>query len=280
MNLWYQPTLPENRREFIITITIITIPDSRRPSLTSQPLIADRCTGNLDTTECSRRASGSQILPPVITSKITTKHKFNFKFGRVEVRARLPAGSWLLPEINLEPKENVYGSRRYASGLMRVAFARGNLVFAKKLYGGAMLSDTEPYRSQLQKEKIGIENWNREYHNYTLVWRPDGLELFVDGDKYGSIDPGEGFYTSARECAVPHAAQWLKGTVMAPLDQWFYLSLGLRVGGVHDFADGPDKPWTNRGTKAMLKFWQHKSDWLPSWEGSALRVDWIKVYAL
>lgn len=47
----------------------------------------------------------------------------------------------------------------------------------------------------------------------------DGLQLFVDGEQYGTVSPGEGFHTSAREHAVPHAANWLKGSVMAPLDQ-------------------------------------------------------------
>lgn len=47
----------------------------------------------------------------------------------------------------------------------------------------------------------------------------DGLTLLVDGEQYGTVDPGEGFYNEARQHAVPHAAQWLKGNVMAPLDR-------------------------------------------------------------
>lgn len=42
-------------------------------------------------------ASGAQILPPVITGKITTRNHFNFKFGKIEVRTKLPGGSWLIP---------------------------------------------------------------------------------------------------------------------------------------------------------------------------------------
>lgn len=77
-----------------------------------------------------------------------------------------------LPEINLEPLENFYGPHRYESGLMRVAFVKGNPTFAKKLMGGPLLGDTEPFRSYLLKEKIGIENWSKDFHNYTLIWRP------------------------------------------------------------------------------------------------------------
>nr|WJZ56741.1 beta-1,3-glucan recognition protein 3 [Dioryctria sylvestrella] len=242
--------------------------------------LTNRCSGQIDTTECRRQASGAHILPPVMTGKITTKNKFNFKFGRVEVRAKLPAGNWLVPEINLEPKENVFGSKRYESGLMRVAFARGNAVFAKKLYGGPVLADTEPFRSLLMKEKIGIDNWNKDYHNYTMIWTNVGIDMLVDGEKYGSINPGEGFYTLGREHAVPHAAHWLRGSVMAPLDQYFFISLGLRVGGVNDFADSPDKPWKNKGNKAMLTFWNDRDNWFPTWFDSDLKVDYVRVYAL
>lgn len=84
-----------------------------------------------------------------------------------------------LPELNLEPHDNVYGFRRYESGLMRVAFARGNPSYAKKLFGGPVLSDSEPFRSLLMKEKIGIDNWNKDFHNYSLVWKPSKLMFCV-----------------------------------------------------------------------------------------------------
>ncbi|CAH0398896.1 unnamed protein product [Chilo suppressalis] len=242
--------------------------------------LSSRCTGQLDTTECSRHASGAQILPPIMTGKITTKNKFNFKFGRVEIRAKLPNGDWLIPELNLEPKDYVYGSRRYESGLIRVAFARGNPSESKTLCGGPLLTDSEPYRSYLMKQKIGINNWNNDFHNYTLIWKPDGLELLVDGESYGVVSPGAGFSASAREHLVPHAPLWNKGTVMAPLDELFHVSLGLRVGGVHDFPDSAEKPWKNRSSKAMLSFWTARDSWQPTWYNAALQVDHVRVYAL
>ncbi|XP_049706441.2 beta-1,3-glucan-binding protein [Helicoverpa armigera] len=277
--------IPDNTISFddgaLVITPILTESVHHEGFLTESLDLSNRCTGQLSTTECRREASGAQILPPVISGKITTKHRFGFKYGKVEVRAKLPAGSWIIPEINLEPTENVYGSLRYESGMMRVAFARGNPSLAKKLYGGPVLSDSDPFRSMMMKEKIGIDNWNKDYHNYTLVWKPDGLQLLVDGEQYGNINPGEGFFSSAREHAVPHASNWLRGTVMAPLDETFYLSLGLRVGGVHDFADDiPDKPWRNRASKAMLDFWKHKNSWFPTWYNTDLRVDYIRVYAL
>lgn len=85
-----------------------------------------------------------------------------------------------IAELNLEPLESLYGAQRYESGIIRVAFAKGNDVFSKKLYGGPVLSDAEPYRSLHLKEKIGIENWNRNYHNYTLIWKPGQLLYLIN----------------------------------------------------------------------------------------------------
>ncbi|XP_026494141.2 beta-1,3-glucan-binding protein-like [Vanessa tameamea] len=242
--------------------------------------LTNTCTGKVSTKECSQTASGAQILPPVITGKINTRNHFNFKFGKIEIRAKLPAGSWLIPELNLEPRDNVYGNQRYESGLIRVAYAKGNPAFAKKLSAGPILSDTEPYRTFLLKEALGINSWNKDFHTYTLIWKPNGIELFVDGKKYGEVNPGEGFYSSGRDHAVPHASIWLKGTVMAPLDQLFYISLGVRVGGIHDFPDSPDKPWKNRNSKALFKFWESKDSWFPTWFSPEMMVDSVKVFAL
>lgn len=51
----------------------------------------------MGTQECYLHASGANILPPVTSGKVTTRNRFNFKYGRIDVRAKLPAGNWLIP---------------------------------------------------------------------------------------------------------------------------------------------------------------------------------------
>ncbi|XP_068618729.1 beta-1,3-glucan-binding protein-like [Battus philenor] len=242
--------------------------------------LTSTCTAQVGTRKCAQIASGAQILPPVITSKVTTRNKFNFKFGRVEVRAKLPHGNWLLPEISLEPRDAVYGNQRYESGLIRIAFAKSDINFGEKLYGGPVLSDAEPYRSLFMKEKIGTNKWYKDFHNYSLIWKPDGMQLYVDGEEYGTVDPGVGFSYSAQQYGVQHGAAWTRGTAMAPLDEMFYVALGLRVGGINDFADSPEKPWGNRRVKAMLDFWNARESWFPTWYDPSVKVDYVRIYAL
>lgn len=64
------------------------------------------------------------------------------------------------------------------------------------------------------------------------------------------------------------------------LHSQFYLALGTRVGGVHDFSDASDKPWKNRHSKALLHFYNDKDTWYPSWYEADLKVDYVRVYSL
>ncbi|XP_047993512.1 beta-1,3-glucan-binding protein-like [Leguminivora glycinivorella] len=246
------------------------------PGIHAQEItFGQKCTGKIGTNKCTRKAADGN-LPRVMTGKITTKEKFSFKFGRAEVRAKMPVGDWLIPEINLEPFENAYGKHNYNSGLIKLAFVKGNLQFAKQLYGGAILKSSEPFRSKLLKEKLGAENWSHDFHNYTLVWKPDGLDLYVDSEQYGSI-PADWI---TREDIVPVERSWLDGSLMAPLDKLFYLSIGLRVGGVNDFENSSTKPWKNRSKKPEGDFWKAKGSWIPTWTSPELKVDYIRVFAL
>lgn len=48
--------------------------------------------------ECERHALfGGYVLPPVSSAFLTTKNKFSFMFGKVEIRAKLPVGSYIYP---------------------------------------------------------------------------------------------------------------------------------------------------------------------------------------
>ncbi|XP_048487483.1 beta-1,3-glucan-binding protein [Plutella xylostella] len=237
------------------------------------------CTGLLDSSECKREAFGADILPPVITGKLTTKNYFNFKYGKIEIRAKLPSGDWLIPEIILEPTDHVYGNGRYASGMLRIAFSPGNAESSRTLYGGPVLSSREPIRSQFLKEKIGTDDWNKEFHNYSVVWLPDSITMLVDGEEYGFIDKGI-FFQSAEAREDKHTARWLAGSALAPMDEMFYISLGLRVGGSNDFQDVNGKPYKNGERKAILKFWEARDSWLPTWRDGSMLVDYVRVYAL
>ncbi|CAH0398892.1 unnamed protein product [Chilo suppressalis] len=249
------------------------------------------CTSRAE--ECYRQASGPDILPPVVSGRVTTTG-FAFKYGTVHVKAKLPLGDWLYPEILLEPFLKKYGSSNYASGVIKIAAARGNRDLRvgsdeygnKVLYGGPIM-DVQ-CRMQLLSRKLRDNGlWGDEFHEYSLTWTPQYMSLSVDGEEWARVDATGGLASRfPQNCA--HLPRMLleKGTKIAPFDDYFYITLGVAAGGITEFHDnsfstgGWPKPWRNSGRKAMLSFWEDLPAWQWTWIEPELLIDYIKVIAL
>ncbi|XP_053606653.1 beta-1,3-glucan-binding protein [Plodia interpunctella] len=250
--------------------------------------LSDGCTEP----QCSKMASGADILPPVVSGRLTSKG-FAFKYGTVHVRAKLPIGDWVYPEIMLEPVTKKYGGMNYASGVLKVAGARGNenLVAGDKdysnkvLYGGPIMS--QECRDQIIQEYTQTEGklWGNDFHIYSLRWTPDYISLSVDGKEWSHIDSGT---KKLRAKFASHCKVNIPGnsTKMAPFDDFFYITLGLSIGGVTEFRDdvktkdGYPKPWKNSSRKAMLNFWRDLNSWYTTWKQPKMIVDYVRVIAL
>jgi hypothetical protein len=58
---------------------------------------------------CSRSSNGANIINPIQSAAIKTINSFAFKYGVVEVRAKLPKGDWIWPAIWMLPKNEAFG---------------------------------------------------------------------------------------------------------------------------------------------------------------------------
>ena len=95
----------------------------------SQP--ADICTGN-SFFGCSRASNGVNIINPIQSARIRTAKSFGFKYGRVEVRAKLPKGDWIWPAIWMLPQQQAYG-KWPASVRSRTTAKRRRVMYTSKL---------------------------------------------------------------------------------------------------------------------------------------------------
>ncbi|XP_052861397.1 beta-1,3-glucan-binding protein 2-like [Anopheles cruzii] len=244
---------------------------------------ADECTGDRSSRDCIRDTQiDFDMIPPVLTAQMSTFNSFRFTYGKIVIRARLPQGNWIFPQLYLIPATDYYGQDGYASGLIRVAFVPGGPRLMNQLSGGLIISDTEPARcSKMCTLQKNIQ-WNADFHEYGLRWTPEGVWMEVDGEVYCSVDPGEGLHRSLPENRSQIAKLWsISGNPMAPFDKDFYLALGVGVGGHHDFHQFGEKPWKDLGVKAMYTFWNAKDSWYPTWNGnSTLLVDYVRVFAV
>lgn len=46
--------------------------------------------------ECEKNASSYNIIPPIVTAKLTSKNHLSFLSGQLEVVAKLPSGDWIV----------------------------------------------------------------------------------------------------------------------------------------------------------------------------------------
>ncbi|XP_058462954.1 beta-1,3-glucan-binding protein-like [Malaya genurostris] len=245
-------------------------------------MFGSECTGVQNSRDCIRdRKIDFDMIPPTLSSQISTYHSFKFLYGKILIRAKLPKGDWIFPQLYLRPSNEFYGRDEYASGLMRVAFVPGGPRQRNQLSGGLILNNAEPLRCSKMCTLTRPRQWSDDFHEYGLTWSPKGIYMEVNKEVYCHIDPEEGFY---REMITkPQIANlWkLSGNKMAPFDREFYISLGVGVGGHYDFHLFQDKPWKDLSVKAMHSFWSARDSWYSTWGmNSTLLVDYIRVYAL
>ena len=158
---------------------------------------------------------------PYSSGKITSKDKFTFKYGRIDFRAKLPAGNGLWPALWLLPNDDTYGTWA-SSGEIDVMEARGRIPNASS--GAIHYGGTWPTNTYLGGDYVFPEgeSINSDYHVYSLVWEENNIKWYVDGKCFFKATNDQWY--SAGNPNNPNA----------PFDQEFYIIMNLAVGGWFD----------------------------------------------
>lgn len=256
------------------------------------------CT-NSDFYGCDRQGSPDNPLNPIRSARIRTIDSFSFKYGTLEVRAKMPAGDWLWPAIWLLPTKYVYGGWP-RSGEIDLVESRGN----RKLFSDRTNVGSEQIGSTLHfGPKTDINGWttahyvknlvpgfDEDFHVYKLVWTPEKIQFFVDEGVVGVVKAGNGFWKRGNFSGSGLPNLWQTGTKMAPFDEEFHIVINLAVGGTGYFSDSfknedYKKPWSNKAPYPVRDFWNSRDQWLPTWnynktDDADLQVDYVRVWAL
>ncbi|KAF5294932.1 hypothetical protein FQR65_LT10644 [Abscondita terminalis] len=236
--------------------------------------LGENCTGIMESYQCMQTPKAWFILPPVFASQISTKDRFSFVYGVVEIRAKLPKGDWIYPQLYLKSKNDFYGDG-YDSGLLKIAYAPGNTDMNRILSGGGVLGESAFARYYAIKSTQSTKEWSKDFHIFKLEWRPDGISLIVDNEVYGNVYPPDGGFVMKHEdlkIDSGTAERWRKGSEMAPFDKEMYLIFGVGVGGVvfPNRKDGK-KPWNNEDPKGQLHFYRSVDTWYKTWT----HIEWV-----
>ncbi|KAI8605882.1 putative glucan binding protein [Dissophora ornata] len=249
-----------------------------------------QCTGNYDY-GCYRVAgAGGNILNPIQSGLIRSVNSFRFRYGRVEVKAKMPKGKWIWPAIWMLPAHYQYGGWP-ASGEIDLVESRGNGPeypaggydkVASTLHWGPSFEFNRFQMTHAEYALPSGKTFADDFHIFTLDWRPEGIKTFVDGNLLLDVPFNNMFKKGKFPSWVDNL--WA-GSNAAPFDQEFYLIMNVAVAGTAGyFPDGVgNKPWSDKSAHAVNEFYAAKDDWYPTWgpesgTDRALAVDYIRVY--
>jgi beta-glucanase (GH16 family) len=176
-----------------------------------------------------------------------SSHRGNtaWRYGRFEMRARVPDVSGMWPAFWMRPRDTVYGSwprsgeidiLEYA-GPTPTSWNDRRIVHDLHYWSGTSPTGKGSANGQMRVS----EAWLDEFHTFAVEWDEDGFRWFVDGR----------LTHEARRGSTPWAAP--DAPSPAPFDQAFFITLNLQVGG-----------WAGAVDDAAMP--------------AAFEVDWVRVY--
>lgn len=127
------------------------------------------------------------------SARLTTEDKFEFKYGRIDIRAALPTGQGLWPALWM-----------LGANFKEVGWPRSGEIDIMELVGqdddrvfGTVHWDNNGSKAQYPTSGGGFEvadeeSFSNQYHVFSLEWSESELEWFVDGVRYQSFEINEG----------------------------------------------------------------------------------------
>ncbi|MCF8303397.1 MAG: family 16 glycosylhydrolase [Bacteroidales bacterium] len=152
------------------------------------------------------------------SARLITKNKGDWKYGRIEVRAKVPAGRGTWPAVWMLPTDWEYGGWP-SSGeidIMEYVGYDPNVIH-QTVHTQAYnhLNGTE------QSQSTYLETAEEQFHVYAIEWTEDEIEFFVDGELRFTFE---------------NEGTWQKW----PFDKRFHLLLNVAIGGNWGGAQGVD----------------------------------------
>lgn len=158
------------------------------------------------------------------SSRVTTYNRAYFKYGIIEVRAKLPSGRGTWPAIWMMPQYSRYGGWPN-SGEIDIMEHVG---YNQNVIHGTV--HTGWYNGQDGNQKGGstsaYQDVSTEFHTYKIEWLPDKIKFFVDDVMYYE-------YIDSKYATCPTSDLW-------PFNSSFFIILNVAVGGDWGGAQGVD----------------------------------------
>jgi len=176
--------------------------------------------GNLVLTALAQSFGGRSFT----SGKVTTRNLHAFRYGRIEMRAKIPTGGGMWPAFWMMPQDDVYGGWAASGEIDIMESANETTTVNGTLhFGGEWPNNTSSGGSY----SLGGTNFADDFHIYAVEWEPDEMRWYVDGVLYSTKTSAQ-WYTDGAP-----------GNPQAPFDQDFYIILNAAVGGNYTGCTSP-----------------------------------------
>ncbi len=176
-----------------------------------------------------READGSYT-----SARINTLGKFDFRYGRVEVRARIPSGQGIWPAIwMLHSNQEIYGPWPWGGEIdIMEGFnygVGGNFSTSSTTHYGLPIP---PFNGTSSRTELAASA-DVNFHVYALEWERDRLRFYID-DTHFQTQTSDNWYTyypADEDGLYDPFGTYTLGPEGAPFDQPFHLLLNFAIGG-------------------------------------------------
>ena len=217
---------------------------------------------------------------PYTSARMITRNKADFKYGRIEVRAKMPYGQGSWPAIWMMPTDSVYGGWPRSGEIdivetvnlkaMREDGTPENYLHGTIHYGREFPNNDSSGKAHMIAEGVNPAD---DFHTYAIEWQEGEIRWYVDDYLYATQMKSEVRYNSNGDAVGLVHKGWyaeyydpITGELTtyydnAPFDQEFHLIMNVAVGGnwpenVNELGIDPD---------AFVN-------------GQSMQVDFVRVY--
>lgn len=242
--------------------------NEERQCYTARPVNASVRNGLLTITARRERSTGRASMagqsdgsPPRLATKeytsarLVTRGKAAWRYGRVEVRARLPLGQGSWPAIWMLPEEWHYGPWPLSGEIHIMEAVNLGTPCAECRGGrenhvlGTIHFGARPLGNKYLSTNTELDGAIDGFHTYRVDWTPQTIDWFVDARHYAHRALGEWSTPASSE---PHA----------PFDRPFHLILNLAIGG--HLPEGRNLKGVSGGFPRTMQV-----DWVRVWQRPA-----------
>jgi len=144
------------------------------------------------------------------SARMVTKNKGDWKYGKIEIKAKLPNGLGMWPAIWMLPTKWEYGAWP-RSGEIDIMENVGYL--PDSLFGTVHTDAFNGMKGTQKSKSIFVNDLATNFHVYGVVWDEERIDFLLDGKLYHS------FFNNHSGIAA-----W-------PFNKEFYLILNIAIGG-------------------------------------------------